>query len=324
MEEYFVKNMKLKDWAAIWLREKRYQVKESTYANYSIAMVNHIVPLLGEQMLKSIDRSTVQEMVLYLLQHGRLDQSGGLSLKTVKDINNILLMCLRDAQKEKNIYNWKISYPRKTEEAKMLQIISIDDINKMLDCIRKDARSEYLGYAIGIYTGMRIGEICALKWADINMKEKYISVNKTLQRIYLKDLDGNKYSKVVITAPKTPKSKRIIPINSSLYPLLDHARKNHKHYVITGTENYLEPRIYRNRFKIFININGLPDIRFHAIRHTFATRCISSGTDYKTVSELLGHSSVNLTMNLYVHCQMEEKRKCIEMLNTLYQKNTIH
>lgn len=323
MEEYIVKDMKLKEWAAIWLKEKKYLVKESTYANYSIMMVNHILPLLGEQMLKDINRLMVQKMVLYLLQNGRIDHSGGLSLKTVKDINNILMMCLRDAQQDENYYNWKIVYPRSSQDKKtdVIQIISIDDTNKMLDSIRKNCIPEYLGYAVSIYTGMRIGEICALKWADINMREKYIHVNKTLQRIYMKDLNGNSYSRITIASPKTLKSRRIIPINSSLYELLKHYMKNESEsYVITGTRDFIEPRAYRNQFKKFMELNKLPNIRFHAIRHTFATRCISAGTDYKTVSELLGHSSVNLTMNLYVHCQMEEKRKCIEMLDTLYKK----
>lgn len=321
-----MKNMIFKEWAAIWLQQKEYLVKESTYANYSVALVNHIIPYLGEQFIKNIDKTMVQKMVWHLLKNGRIDQSGGLSLKTVKDINNVLMACLRDAGQDEHYYNWKIMYPRKSENRinGLSQVISINDINKMLESIRKNCTPEHLGFAISIYTGMRIGEICALRWEDVNMIEQYIVVNKTLQRIYIKDFEGKNYSKIIIASPKTSKSKRIIPINKSLYELLNNCFQERKdYYVITGKQSYLEPRVYRNRFKKFMRENQLPNIRFHAIRHTFATRCISSGTDYKTVSELLGHSSVNLTMNLYVHCQIEEKRKCTEALDILYRNNII-
>ena len=321
-----MKNMIFKEWAAIWLQQKEYLVKESTYANYSVALVNHIIPYLGEQFLKDIDKMMVQKMVWHLLKSGRVDRSGGLSLKTVKDINNILMSCLRDAQQDEHYYNWKIMYPRKSENRinGLVQIISINDTNIMLKSIRKNCTPEYLGFAISIYTGMRIGEICALKWEDIDMTERYIVVNKTLQRVYIKDFGGKNYSKIIIASPKTSKSKRIIPVNDSLYKLLNECYPHKQEsYVITGRQTYLEPRAYRNRFKKFLRENKLPNIRFHAIRHTFATRCISSGIDYKTVSELLGHSSVNLTMNLYVHCQMEEKRRCTEALDVLYRNNLI-
>lgn len=313
-----MENMKFGKWAEIWLEEKRHLVKESTYANYTVAMANHILPVFGDRFLKEIDRKMVQDMIFGLMENGRVDEPGGLSLKTVKDIGNILMMCLRDAQQDENYYNWKIVYPRGNDEEDEVKIISVADVGKMLAIIREKSSPECVGYAISIYTGMRIGEVCALKWGDIDMSERRISVNKTLQRVYFKNMDGSGYSKIIIAAPKSKKSRRIIPIGEMLYELLEGAKREENCFLITGTERYMEPRAYRSRFKKFMQENGLPNVRFHTLRHTFATRCISNGTDYKTVSELLGHASVNLTMNLYVHSQMEEKRKCVEALGKLY------
>lgn len=313
-----MENMKFGKWAEIWLEEKRHLVKESTYANYTVAMANHILPTLGEQFLKDINRKIVQNMIFGLIENGRVDEPGGLSLKTVKDIGNILMMCLRDAQQDENYYNWKIIYPRGNDIENGVQIISVADISKMLTIIREKSSPECIGFAVSIYTGMRIGEVCALKWEDIDLSERCISVNKTLQRAYFKNMDGSGYSKVIIAAPKSKKSRRVIPIGEMLYELLQEMKREKSCYLITGTTRYMEPRAYRTCFKKFMRENGLPDVRFHTLRHTFATRCISNGTDYKTVSELLGHASVTLTMNLYVHSQMEEKRKCVETLGKLY------
>ena len=180
--------------------------------------------------------------------------------------------------------------------------------------IRMHLDCETLGYAISLCTGMRIGELCALKWEDIDLANRLIYINKTLQRIYLKTEVGKGVTKIVITTPKSEKSVRNVPISNALLELLEQMGKQRGKYVLTGTTSYIEPRVYREHYQKFVEQHGIQPIKFHALRHTFATRCIENGADYKIVSELLGHSSVNLTLNLYVHPNLEDKRRCVELL----------
>lgn len=305
-----------KDWAEEWLQKKKRFVKESTYANYSILMQNHIIPAFSDEIPERISTEKIQAVVLQWLERGRLNNKGSLARKTVKDMVVILKMCLKDYELSKNqeIRIYSINFPREYYKAERKDVLTEGEYKKFLMIIQKNLNYETLGYAICLYTGIRIGELCALKWKDINLKERIIRIDKTIQRIYLKN--GNRgMTKIVITLPKSSKSIRRIPISNQLYQLLHpFQKKNSDTYVLTGQEKYIEPRLYRTHYNKFLEQHNLPLIRFHGLRHTFATRCIEAGADYKVVSELLGHASVNTTLNLYVHPQMEEKRRCVELL----------
>lgn len=305
-----------KDWAEEWLQKKKRFVKESTYANYSILMQNHIIPAFSDEIPERISTEKIQAVVLQWLERGRLNNKGSLARKTVKDMVVILKMCLKDYELSKNqeIRIYSINFPREYYKAERKDVLAEGEYKKFLMIIQKNLNYETLGYAICLYTGIRIGELCALKWKDINLKERIIRIDKTIQRIYLKN--GNRgTTKIVITLPKSSKSIRRIPISNQLYQLLHpFQKKNSDTYVLTGQEKYIEPRLYRTHYNKFLEQHNLPLIRFHGLRHTFATRCIEAGADYKVVSELLGHASVNTTLNLYVHPQMEEKRRCVELL----------
>ena len=305
-----------KDWAEEWLQKKKRFVKESTYANYSILMQNHIIPAFSDEIPERISTEKIQAVVLQWLERGRLNNKGSLARKTVKDMVVILKMCLKDYELSKNqeIRIYSINFPREYYKAERKDVLTEGEYKKFLMIIQKNLNYETLGYAICLYTGIRIGELCALKWKDINLKERIIRMDKTIQRIYLKN--GNRgMTKIVITLPKSSKSIRRIPISNQLYQLLHpFQKKNSDTYVLTGQEKYIEPRLYRTHYNKFLEQHNLPLIRFHGLRHTFATRCIEAGADYKVVSELLGHASVNTTLNLYVHPQMEEKRRCVELL----------
>lgn len=307
----------MNEWAEEWLQYKKRYVKESTYANYLILMRNQILPRLGEKEVEKIDSKTVQEQVTYWSESGRLDGKGGLAQKTVKDIVIILKMCRRDYIKmyDCNMPVLEVEYPV-SKKTNRLNVLSKEQQEYLLSIICEELEYETLGYALSLYTGIRIGELCALQWADIDMDNRSISVQKTLQRIYLKDKNGGKgRTKVIITSPKSAKAIREIPISDALYTLLNVKRcKDKSTYLLTGTKKYMEPRLYRRHYERFLKENSAEYIRFHGLRHTFATRCIESGADYKVVSELLGHASVNLTLNLYVHPCWEDKKRCVELI----------
>ena len=168
--------------------------------------------------------------------------------------------------------------------------------------------------------GLRIGEVCALQWDDIDVASGVIHVSKTIQRIYL--VDGQeKYTELIIDKPKTKNSIRDIPMTRDLLALVRPLKKivRGDFYVITNAATPTEPRTYRSYFNKIQKELGLPKMRFHGLRHSFATRCIESKCDYKTVSVLLGHSNISTTLNLYVHPNMEQKRKCIDMMGKMFK-----
>lgn len=308
--------MLLNEWGEKWLQYKKGYVKESTYASYLILMKNQILPRMGMKEVEKIDSKAVQEQVTYWSVSGRVDGTGGLALKTVKDIVTLLKMCRCDYAKmyDCSMPALEVRYPI-NRKVNRLCVLSKEQQGFFLETIRKKLSYESLGYAIALYTGIRIGELCALQWSDIDMGNRTITIQKTLQRIYLKKEGEKGKTRIIITSPKSEKAVRDIPISDELYKLLNRKYcKDRCAYILTGTKRYMEPRLCRRHYESFLNENKIEYIRFHSLRHTFATRCIELGADYKVVSELLGHSSVNLTLNLYVHPCWEDKRRCVELI----------
>lgn len=303
------------EWVKQWVENKKNFIKESSYANYKTIVVNHLIPVFGKMLLSDITYQVIQEHVLQWVKNGRIDGNGGLSNKTIKDMVMVLKMCLRDAGIDEFQITRKngVLYPNRNNKDTIF-CLSEQSFQAYIDALMRDLNPENIGFIMCLYTGVRIGEICALQWKDIDFNEKVVFVTKTIQRVYIKGWENKGISKVIITKPKSKKSIRTIPISDTIFDLLVKYRKDEEIYIVTGTKKYIEPRLYRKHYKIFVENHSLEYIKFHGLRHTFATRCIKTGADYKTVSELLGHASVNLTLNLYVHPHMEEKRKCVNLL----------
>ena len=172
-----------------------------------------------------------------------------------------------------------------------------------------------LGIYICLSTGLRIGEVCALTWDDINIELGIISIKRTIERSYI--IDGEKrHTELIINTPKTKNSIREIPITKELIRILKPLKKivNGNYYILTNEEKPTEPRTYRNYYKKLMKDLNIPELKFHGLRHSFATRCIESNCDYKTVSVILGHSNISTTLDLYVHPNMEQKKKCIDRM----------
>ena len=169
-----------------------------------------------------------------------------------------------------------------------------------------------LGIALSLHTGIRIGELCALQWKDIDLTNRTITVRKTVQRI--KCYGGKNKTKLVITEPKSASSARIIPIPDCLIVVLEKFKDNADKYVLSGKYSPVEPRTVQYRFASVLKKANLPSVHYHSLRHAFATNCISLGFDVKTLSEILGHSSVEITLNRYVHSSLDRKRACMDMV----------
>lgn len=319
----FAKKNKIlyRDWIYEWLIEKKEYIKESTYANYSNNIFNHIIPKLGNIYIQDLNHKTIQDFLLNLFKSGRKDGTGGLSEKTIKDIAIIIKGSLRKAINEEKIRHFELTfnYPKDNKDSK-IYILSKHEQNKLTNYVLENLTSRNIGLLISLYSGLRIGELCALQWNDIDFKKNILSVNKTIQRVYIKDKDNN-ISKVIITTPKTKNANREIPINKKFLELLKKLKTKGDDYIITGSGKYLEPRTYRKYFNKVLKQVKIKQFNFHSLRHTFATNCISLGVDYKTVSELLGHANVNITLNLYVHPRLSQKKKCIDMICKVFQES---
>lgn len=306
-----VKEIQFKEIAKMWEEDKKQYVKKSTIAAYKLLIQNHIDPYFGNMV--DINEEDVQKFVLEKLD-------AGLSEKTVKDIVIVLKMIIKFGVKN-NYLEYKqidIKYPTNQKNTKLDVMTKIDQ-KKLLDYLRGNFTFKNMGIYICLNTGMRIGEICALRWEDIDVNDGVIRVRHTLQRIYILE-DDKKHTELILDTPKTSNSLRDIPMSSELLKLMKPISKvvNQDYFVVSNDINPIEPRTYRNYFKNLCKELDLPEIKFHGLRHTFATRLIESKSDYKTVSVILGHSNISTTLNLYVHPNKEQKKKCIDkMLKSL-------
>lgn len=294
-----------------WKEEKKKYVKKSTYAAYQLLIQNHIKPYFGD--LYEVNEEKVQQF-----DFDKLD--AGLSEKTIRDIIIVLKMILKFGIKNGYLEYVQIDakFPSK-QEKKDLDVLSKADQKKFMEHLRNNFTFKNLGIFICLSTGMRIGEICGLRWCDVDTVEGVIKVRHTLQRIYI--IEGKtRHTELLLDTPKTANSVRDIPMSSELLKMLKSLNKvvNENYYVIANDIKPIEPRTYRNYYKKLCKQLDIPELKFHGLRHSFATRCIESKADYKTVSVLLGHSNISTTLNLYVHPNKEQKKKTIDkMLRSL-------
>ena len=304
-------NKTIREIAEAWKEHKRPYVKQSTMAAYVLILENHVLPEFGGN--DSLHEHDVQAFVLKKIEHG-------LSVKSVKDILIVLKMVMKFGVKNErmNHYEWDIKYPA-NNMPKELEVLSVANHRKILNYVQHNFTFMSLGIYISLSTGLRIGEICALKWSDINVTEGTIIVQRTIERIYV--VEGEKkHTQLVINTPKTVNSCREIPMSKELLAMVKPMKKvvNGDFYVLTNDDKPTEPRTYRNYYNRLMEKLDIPKLKYHGLRHSFATRCIEAGCDYKTVSVLLGHSNISTTLNLYVHPNMEQKKRCInKMLKSL-------
>jgi integrase len=301
------KQKTLAEVVALWKIDKKQYVKKSSFSAYMLLIENHLLPTFGEQT--AIDEKQVQAFVLQKLEKG-------LSQKTIKDILIVLKMVLKFGAKHKWFTHlpFDIQFPTDREKYS-LEVLSKANQKKMMDYIQEHFTFRNLGVYVCLSSGMRIGEICALTWEDIDTDNGVINVSKTIQRIYVVE-DGLRKTELILDTPKTKNSIREIPMSRDLLRMLKPFKKivNPSFFVLTNDAKPTEPRTYRAYYKNLMKSLNMPELKFHGLRHSFATRCIESNCDYKTVSVLLGHSNITTTLNLYVHPNLEQKKKAIEQM----------
>ena len=296
------------DVAKAWLESVKPRVKESTSVKYANLLESYVQPTIGAIPLNELTQERIEAQCLELLHTGGARKTG-LSTKTVSSVLSIIRTALDFAVRNGKAVVCDAKSVKITQTAKELHILTKNEQEKLSEYLCANLTPVNLGILTCLCTGLRIGEICALRWEDISLSEQTIHVCRTMQRI--QDLGSKeRKTKVTVTTPKSPRSIRIIPIPDDLVKLMKIQPTFSVGYFLTGDEvGYIEPRTMQNRFKRVLRECGVPSVNFHCLRHTFATNCIGLGFDVKTLSEILGHASVNITMNRYVHPSMGLKKE---------------
>ena len=305
----------LEDVIMQWKEEHYLHQKGSTRLKYEFIINNHILPELGTLPISKVDRLTITKFLNKKLTQGRLDKTGGLEPTYLKGIACILNSIMQFAVEQKYCDPIKISFSMPKITRKELIILGKEDQIKLETEILKNCSLTGLGILISLNFGLRIGEVCALRWDDIDLGKNCIYIRHTISRV-LDDTKGKTY--LTIETPKTSSSLREIPIPLKMVNIFTKMKSQARsQYVISDKEGFVSPRTYEYRFHKLLAAYEIPQVNYHALRHTFATRCIEVGVDIKTLSEFMGHSNVSITLNTYVHSSIELKRKQIEKLSTI-------
>lgn len=297
--------MKLKEWLNTWLNKyQKITIKLRTYLKYTDIINKHINPILGEYELEALTCDVLQRFVLYKLTYGNLITNDKLSDNSVIAIISLLKQSLKKAVflgVARIEYTSQIKMPN-IKEKEVLAFNMFEQQKLESYCL--NSKPNYIGIIICLYTGIRLGELLALTWEDIDFDKKILRINKTVYTI-----TRNGRNEAYIDKPKTKQSNRMIPLPKQLISVLKrNKRKSTSSYIIT-TKNggIVQNRSYQKSFKCILKKCNITYKSFHSLRHTFATRVLELGMDIKTLSEILGHKNSMITLNRYSHSLLEHK-----------------
>ena len=288
-----------------WYRSIQHRVKESTAANYLMKAQKHILPNFGNRSVNSFVSDDIYDFI-------EVKKREGLSNRYVSDIIILMKSLFKYAVRTYHIFNPMegVSLPKK--KMPEIQLLDEKEQQKLQQYLSKNQNNTTLGIALSMYTGIRIGELCALQWDDIDIEKRILTVRKTVQRIQC--VNGNTKTKLIITEPKSESSRRMIPIPECIVDFLRSFKGKSKEYLLSGEEKAVEPRTMQYRFARILKNVKVPSVHFHALRHMFASNCVKLGFDVKSLSEILGHSSVEITLNRYVHSSFDQKASYMKRL----------
>ena len=297
--------MKYKDWLNEWLKlYVKPATKIRTYKKYQRQIEIHILLALGEYELHELTATVLQRFTVNLSEKG-------LSANTVNGIISVLKSSLKRAvllgvaEKE---YTAAIVRPKQRE--KQVDCLSKEEQRKIEQYIFEKKKNNLFGVVLCLYTGLRIGELLALTWDDVDLKNGVITVSKSCRDSW----KNGAYVKIIDT-PKTENSRRQIPLSKIILKMLKEMKKRSKcEFVIADGNKPVFVRTYQRMFELLLKKLHIPHKGFHSLRHTFATRALECGMDVKSLSEILGHKNATITLNRYAHSLWEHKS---EMMNKL-------
>ena len=298
--------------SSLWIERLKPIRKDSTIVKYQNQLDTHLLPAFGAMKIDSISNEDIIAFSNDLLSRK------GLAPKTASDI----LSRIKSIRKYAIILGYPIKFQPECytipHSVEVIRVLSLSEEKILIKHLRSEQNLINLGILLCLFTGIRIGELCALEWRDISLSEHELHVRKTMQRLKNLNTETEKKTYISITEPKSKHSIRKVPIPDNIIDQLRHEHIN-EGYLLTGSScKFIEPRTMENRFKAVLKKCGIEDANFHTLRHTYATRCIEAGVDVKALSEMLGHANVNITLNRYVHPTMQFKHENIKKLSGLF------
>ena len=300
----------------LWLDNKCLHLKGATEHRYRTVIERHIEPELGALPVTAITSVKINSFLSRKMRTAKRGGKNMLSPAYIRAMAQIIQSAMQFAANEEYCKPLKTDIYKPHLEKKDLSILSREEQDCLEEYLSVHTDSISTGILISLYAGLRIGEVCALSWEDVDLNGKVIHIRHTVARVRKEDSERSSSTQLIIDVPKTPSSVRDIPIASALIPyLIELRRENPTGYLTSGKESFMSPRTYEYRFHHLLEESGVRQINYHALRHTFATRCVESGMDVKSLSEILGHANVGITLNTYVHSSMERKREQLELLH---------
>lgn len=306
-------------WLNEWLALKKLKIKDSTFIRYRNSIENHIKPHLGKYPIDKISTALMESFVSHLTTNGKLNGTGGLSAKTISDILIIIKESFQYARNHGIVTKCNFDNITLKKATHEMRVLNCAEMQMLIGVLLQDTDLYKLGVFLCLFTGIRIGELCALQWKNISIENKTIKIEQTMQRLQSNGSNDIQKTRIIITEPKSFASVRVIPIPEFVVDAIKPHQRKQNVYLLSGeSKHYIEPRTMQNRFKRYLRDCGIDDANFHSLRHTFATRCVEAGFDVKTLSEILGHSSVKITLDKYVHSSMDLKRMNMEKLQLAF------
>lgn len=300
----------------LWMDNNRLRLKGGTINKYQSLIDTHILSGLGSVKIADLSSVQINRFLESKIVKGRIDGAGGLSPSYVRSIMLVINAAMKYAVNEQLCPPLRSPICKPSVEKIELSILSLEEQKRLEAALLDSFEGIRIGIYLSLHTGLRIGEVCALAWEDIDLAQKVIHIRHTIARI--RENNSSRSTVLIVDAPKTRASKRDIPISSAVLPVLQKLKSlSGGGFLLTGTGDFVKPRTLEYRFHKILEDCGIASVNYHTLRHTFATRCIEAGVDIKSLSEILGHGNVSITLNTYVHSSLEMKRSQLEKLAAL-------
>lgn len=303
----------LSDCFKSWLENRKPSVKESTFALYTLIVRKHLMPYFGNLTLEDLSLDSLLGFIDILLE----DE---LAPKTIKDIFVLLQTIITAAEESTKKLFSEAQHSLPVISEKVIDILNQEEIEKLLNYLISHLSAKNLGILLGLRCGLRIGEVCGVKWRNINTEKRLITVNSTVYRLYDTSLDSDKgKTRINKGSPKTKRSNRLVPFSKEMLMLIGVVKANNnakdEDYLLSLSEKVIEPRTFSSYYEGVLEKAGIGKHTFHCLRHTFATRAALEGMNPEDLSRILGHSSVNITLTRYYHPTPEDLVRALDKVN---------